>query len=420
MKKKELNIVALPYYEVGACLDEFMSEVVGRALTLRPEPTNEVDALAIRAYDWQGRHVGYVANHSKEQAWKLLIGSGRSSLRGTAVAANVEHKCVVFQCKVETVGTVKQLYPEKPFTDWHYTGPVLKPTQERKKLDYMTQELMDCLDERPTWDDRQQQDFIALLEQFCTLSQHDISADMASYRRRLYLRLKGCNNAQLKRLADELRMSVGRMGRSLHGGAVCQYWMDILLRPDTHPDLLPNVKGYDVEAVRSQLETFPEGLYDLWQKNHRQFIQRLFYMQIPHRVLWPFVSGIAFVEAATRKDAADTRRDTADTPADEQPQLPAALQHLPKPLATERAQVYWQRLQDAGFVDADCQLSPQTSRRQAMYIAEAFAEKIGVHAKWSLFQQLWNLKNLAQEKWSFQQTAQMPPRSKEIDAIFDE
>ena len=205
MKKKELNIVALPYYEVGACLDEFMSEVVGRALTLRPEPTNEVDALAIRAYDWQGRHVGYVANHSKEQAWKLLIGSGRSSLRGTAVAANVEHKCVVFQCKVETVGTVKQLYPEKPFTDWHYTGPVLKPTQERKKLDYMTQELMDCLDERPTWDDRQQQDFIALLEQFCTLSQLDISADMASYRRRLYLRLKGCNNAQLKRLADELR-----------------------------------------------------------------------------------------------------------------------------------------------------------------------------------------------------------------------
>lgn len=90
MKKKELNIVALPYYEVGACLDEFMSEVVGRALTLRPEPTNEVDALAIRAYDWQGRHIGYVANHSKEQAWKLLIGSGRSSLRETAVAANVE------------------------------------------------------------------------------------------------------------------------------------------------------------------------------------------------------------------------------------------------------------------------------------------------------------------------------------------
>lgn len=418
MKKKELNIVALPYYEVGACLDEFMSEVVGRALTLMPEPTNEVDALAIRAYDWQGRHVGYVANHSKEQAWKLLLGSGRPSLRGTAVAANVEHKCVVFQCTVETVGTVKELPPKKPFTGWHYTGPVLKPTQERKKLDFMTQELTDRLDERPTWDDRQQQDFIALLEQFCTLSQHDISAEMAAFRRRLYLRLKGCNNAHLKRLADELRMSVGRMGRSLHGGAVCQYWMDILLHPDTHPDLLPNAKGYDAEAVRSQLQNFPEGLYDLWQKDHRKFIQRLFYMQIPHQELWQLVSGIAFVEAATRKDNPAAWEDTADSPADEQP--PAALQHLPKPLATERAQVYWQRLQDAGFVDADCQLTPETSRRQAMYIAEAFAEKLGIHAKWSLFQQLWNLKNLAQEKWSFQQTAQMPPRSKEIDAIFDE
>ena len=55
-----------------------------------------------------------------------------------------------------------------------------------------------------------------------------------------------------------------------------------------------------------------------------------------------------------------------------------------------------------------------------MYIAEAFAEKLGIRSKWSVFQRLWNLKNLAQEKWSFQQTGQMPLRAKEIDALFDD
>ena len=57
-----LHIVALPYYEVGECLGDFFAEADGRALTLRPEPTNDYDAQAIQAFDWQGRHVGYVAS----------------------------------------------------------------------------------------------------------------------------------------------------------------------------------------------------------------------------------------------------------------------------------------------------------------------------------------------------------------------
>ena len=52
-----LRIVALPYYEAGGCLGEFLAEAQGRSMTLRPEPTNDFDANAIRAYDWQGRHV---------------------------------------------------------------------------------------------------------------------------------------------------------------------------------------------------------------------------------------------------------------------------------------------------------------------------------------------------------------------------
>lgn len=82
------------------------------------------------------------------------------------------------------------------------------------------------------------------------------------------------------------------------------------------------------------------------------------------------------------------------------------------------ADKYWQRLIDAGFVDHNHQLKPETSRKQAMYIAELFAEKLGLKSKWKHFEQLWKISNLAQEKWDLQQNGAMPMRYKVIDAIF--
>ena len=39
-------------------------------------------------------------------------------------------------------------------------------------------------------------------------------------------------------------------------------------------------------------------------------------------------------------------------------------------LNSEVAMIYWHRLMDHGFVDENCKLKPETSRQQAMYIAE--------------------------------------------------
>ncbi|MBQ8456812.1 MAG: hypothetical protein IJ540_04340 [Prevotella sp.] len=91
---------------------------------------------------------------------------------------------------------------------------------------------------------------------------------------------------------------------------------------------------------------------------------------------------------------------------------------LPEWLASENAKKYWSRLQEADFVDADYQLKASTTRKQAMYIAELFAERIGIKSKWKTFEQLWGISNLAQEKWDMQETGTTPQRSKEIDQIF--
>lgn len=87
-------------------------------------------------------------------------------------------------------------------------------------------------------------------------------------------------------------------------------------------------------------------------------------------------------------------------------------------LASEVAMKYWRRLMEQGFVDHDRKLKPGTSRQQAMYIAEPFADILGLKNKWKRFEELWGIKNLAQEKWNFQQTGMMPARYQDIDNVF--
>lgn len=91
---------------------------------------------------------------------------------------------------------------------------------------------------------------------------------------------------------------------------------------------------------------------------------------------------------------------------------------LPPELGTTEAMRYWQLLVEKGFVDKSFKLSAETTHKQAMYIAEAFAEKLGLKSKWKLFQIFWGINGLAQDKWDMLQTGTMPSRYKEIDEIF--
>ena len=91
---------------------------------------------------------------------------------------------------------------------------------------------------------------------------------------------------------------------------------------------------------------------------------------------------------------------------------------LPEVLASRTAMKYWKRLQEAGFVDERCQLKPTTTRKQAMYIADVFSDKLQLSSTWKPFQDLWSISNLAQEKWEMLETGKKTARSDEIDRIF--
>ena len=122
----------------------------------------------------------------------------------------------------------------------------------------------------------------------------------------------------------------------------------------------------------------------------------------------------AFMKYMHKIDLAQQeRRKLLDAQADESNLLPDVL-------ATGIAMKYWQRLQQAGFVDKHYQLVPDTTRKQAMYIADVFSDKLQMRSKWKPFQDLWHINNLAQEKWEMQETGKTPNRSEGIDKIFNE
>lgn len=125
-------------------------------------------------------------------------------------------------------------------------------------------------------------------------------------------------------------------------------------------------------------------------------------------------SDVGHLLGAFLKAEAEDAEVVEEVPSTEQP-APAPLGGV---LASEQAARYWHGLQEAGFVDGSCRLLSATTRKQAMYIAESFAEKLGIKSKWKTFERFWGISNLAQEKWDFQQTGASPSRSKEIDQIF--
>ena len=63
---------------------------------------------------------------------------------------------------------------------------------------------------------------------------------------------------------------------------------------------------------------------------------------------------------------------------------------MPELLATKEAMALWEKVQDAGYVDANYQ--PLISRTQAALLADVMAERLGIKEKWKAFEALWNRK----------------------------
>ena len=294
----QLKIVGLPFSkDLNGQIDKFLAEVVGRCVKLWPHRGNDNDKHAIRVYDWLDRCVGYVASSDLPYAWWALHCCGKPTIKGEIVAADTEHKCLCFEAIVEGYdGQKADLYPQQPFLDWKYSGPVLRITDELDHLQYMMTDIDERLDEQSTWTDTDKACFERVVDDFAQKSKLDISSDMQAYRERLAARIQKMNLAAADRLVGNLRRASARTGRETAAGEVYDYWMQMVSCAETRKHLMVNHSRYDVGKIESELKLFPESMYEDWVENRSLFVSRMYYQRIPRTAIWNFISGLAFVE----------------------------------------------------------------------------------------------------------------------------
>ena len=310
MKILKIHIVGLPYCEdIEGCVAEFLEEAPGRTMTIRAQNDNEVDCNAMRAYDWQGRKVGFVSSADLPMAWGAFQANGSRLLRGTVSLVNMEHACVILECVVNNdFEPAYEQFSQKRFLEWQYDGPVLRRPDIFYDLDY----LMDEIDERlygiEGVSDEDRRDFICLVFRFIGKSVFDISAEMEDFIRKTRTRLMKYDIEDFGELAEKMSLLIGRRGRETKCGALLEFWMSHLRSEVMGRRLLVYRERYDVKKIENELKEFPDDLYSEWLVNPNSFVSKIYYKHIPREVLWHFVSGIAFVEAvkaAIRKEKED-------------------------------------------------------------------------------------------------------------------
>ena len=301
MAKFDLHIVALPYLDLKPWFEAsdteriaaFYDEAMGRTFTFRVSEANNVDVKAVIAYDWKGRRVGYVKDNERMMALAMMSHSGRKSLRGRVAVVNAEHKCLTVEVQSDWDGKQFEMGLDETFLKWHYSGPMMKETEEMESLCFMMDEIDERLEEMELWTETDWADFHDLMENFCRVTKLDISAEMINYRKQLTRKLE---EKGMKELAFKVELENGHAGSGSNAGDVKDYWLHLLTSQGKGSRLYAEREKYCVADIENELKEFPDNLYNTWVNKSDQFVAKVYYMHIPKQVLWGFLSGIAFVQ----------------------------------------------------------------------------------------------------------------------------
>ena len=373
--------------------EELTDSALGQTVMLVREADN-VDPWAVRVY-YQCSVAGYVARDDARWVSRAIAASGRQSMLAR-VTETVSEPWFMLRAELLGQGAEQPAMIDdalnREYDAWQYSGPVL-PMDQREKLTQAAVEYLSFVMAGEIGWDGEAERYFALL-----MSQHrmDFSEEMFLFRHQLmkYLSAHDEMARQQQTLESELhalscheqREAVLQLIREMSQGEACRA-------------VMRRQGAIDSGMLESELNSFPDQLTRLMERDTRLFCDRLFYVH-PHReVLRRYFSALAV---------------WLNVKAQQVEEMP-----LPAELATDEALIVWDRLQRAGFTDEHHQLAEGTTRQQAMYIAEAFALKLKLRTKWKLFEQLWHISNLAQEKNKFMETGKSPARSEAIDRIFE-
>lgn len=357
MKNLTFHIVGLTHNDVKGHEVEYAKEAEGRTICLVPDDANTFDMLAVKAYDKQ-QLIGYVSALEGEDVRALIIARKERNLRTRCIGCNSKNEGdkAGLQLMVRVLSDVsdeemeqarREIYDDKIYDDWQYSGPVLPIEQltrfsdctmmlegvinsvirlrntlsegasdksssasdnsssasdktsseaENSSLDKETEtmlreELSDCLSEA-----RER------LSSFLEIQRSDYSREMTQARNRILHKLEQIDDEELQRLRAVLLTEMGFITSSAY--RECAAYSFFVEAPNTIKKKQTGTYDYkdQLDAIEQQLHAFPHNLYPTFKADPVDFLRQVFYKRVPRKKMLQLLSGIVLMIMNGRVD----------------------------------------------------------------------------------------------------------------------
>ena len=357
MKNLTFHIVGLTHNDVKGHEVEYAKEAEGRTICLVPDDANTFDMLAVKAYDKQ-QLIGYVSALEGEDVRALIIARKERNLRTRCIGCNSKNEGdkAGLQLMVRALSDVsdeemeqarREIYDDKIYDDWQYSGPVLPIEQltrfsdctmmlegvinsiirlrntlsegasdksfsvsdnsssafdktsseaENRSLDAETEamlreELSDCLSEA-----RER------LGSFLEIQRSDYSREMTQARNRILHKLEQIDDEELQRLRAVLLTEMGFITSSAYRErAAYSFFVEA---PNAIKKKQTGTYDYkdQLGAIEQQLHAFPHNLYPTFKADPVDFLRQVFYKRVPRKKMLQLLSGIVLMIMNGRVD----------------------------------------------------------------------------------------------------------------------
>lgn len=350
MKNLTFHIVGLTHNDVKGHEVEYAKEAEGRTICLVPDDANTFDMLAVKAYDKQ-QFIGYVSALEGEDVRALIIARKERNLRTRCIGSNSKNEGdkAGLQLMVRVLSDVsdeemeqarREIYDDKIYDDWQYSGPVLPIEQltrfsdctmmlegvinsiirlrntlsegvsdksssasdktsseaENRSLDAETEamlreELSDCLSEA-----RER------LSSFLEIQRSDYSREMTQARNRILHKLEQIDDEELQRLRAVLLTEMGFITSSAYRErAAYSFFVEA---PNAIKKKQTGTYDYkdQLDAIEQQLHAFPHNLYPTFKADPVDFLRQVFYKRVPRKKMLQLLSGIVLMIMNGRVD----------------------------------------------------------------------------------------------------------------------
>lgn len=357
MKNLTFHIVGLTHNDVKGHEVEYAKEAEGRTICLVPDDANTFDMLAVKAYDKQ-QLIGYVSALEGEDVRALIIARKERNLRTRCIGCNSKNEGdkAGLQLMVRVLSDVsdeemeqarREIYDDKIYDDWQYTGPVLPIEQLTRFSDctmmlegvinsiirlrntlsegasdkgssasnnsssasdktsseaenrslyaeteaVLREELSDCLSEA-----RER------LSSFLEIQRSDYSREMTQARNRILHKLEQIDDEELQRLRAVLLTEMGFITSSAYREhAAYSFFVEA---PNAIKKKQTGTYDYkdQLDAIEQQLHAFPHNLYPTFKADPVDFLRQVFYKRVPRKKMLQLLSGIVLMIMNGRVD----------------------------------------------------------------------------------------------------------------------